>query len=332
MKKSSSFLFIIILSFLSTLKISAQEIITKTPSPVTINGQLNIEGRYLLNEKGEQTQLRGMSLFWSQWQPQFYNYKTLALLKNTWNIDVVRAAMAVENNGYLINPDLEKQKITRVIDAAIELGLYVIVDWHDHHAEDHTEQAKLFFSEIAQQYAGYPNIIYEIYNEPLQVSWTETLKPYHEELIATIRKYDPDNIIVCGTPNWSQRVDLAALDPISGTNIAYTLHYYAATHKQELRDIAQIAIDKDLALFVTEFGTSPASGDGMIDKEESNKWWDFLDKNKLSWCNWSLASKNESSAAFLPGTKPCQISKDSHLSNSGRLVKTKLFEVCKMNN
>jgi hypothetical protein len=49
-----------------------------------------------------------------------------------------------------------------------------------------------------------------------------------------------------------------------------------------------------------------------------------LDKNKISYLNWALDNKAEGSAALNPGTGVSQLSDDSSLSSSGRLVKTKL--------
>lgn len=290
-------------------------------SPVERHGQLAIENGTLVNASGEPVQLKGMSLFWSQWQPQYYNRETVENLVEGWNIELIRAAMAVEHEGYLENPEREKKKVKEVIEAAIEQGIYVIVDWHDHHAENHLTEAKQFFSEIAQEYGDHPNLIYETYNEPLDVSWSQVLKPYHEEVIASIRQYDPDNIIVLGTPTWSQRVDLAAADPVVGENIAYTLHFYAGTHRQELRDIAETAMDKGIALFVTEFGTTDANGDGPVYEKEIGEWMEFMDRHKLSWANWSIADKDESSAALLPGTTPSDINNEDKISTSGKLVK-----------
>jgi len=265
-----------------------------------------------------------MSFFWSQWIGKYYTPQTVKWLKDDWRCTVVRAAMAIDNDGYLKNPDIEKQKVITVVDAAIQQGLYVIIDWHDHEAEKHTEQAKVFFSEMAQRYGDKPNVIYEIYNEPLNVSWVNVIKPYAEEIIRVIRQHDPDNIVVVGTRNWSQEVDEAANNPITGDNIAYTLHYYAATHKQWLRDKAASALQKGGALIVTEFGTCEASGDGFLDVAESKAWWQFLDDNKITWTNWSVADKAEATAALKPGASPTGGWSESQITPSGMLVRAEL--------
>lgn len=289
-------------------------------------GQLSVSGKDMVDQNGTPVQLRGMSLFWSQWMGQFYTTEAVQWLKDDWNITVIRASMGVEDpSGYLENPETEKAKIFEIIDAAIEIGIYVIVDWHSHHAEDYLEESKIFFAEVAQKYGDQPNIIYETYNEPLDdVSWENTLKPYHDEVLKEIRKHDTDNIVIAGTRSWSQRVDEVIGNEIDDANIMYTLHYYAASHKQELRDIAQTAIDAGLPIFVTEYGVTEYSGDGFIDIPEVNTWWDFLDANNISWCNWSIADKEENSAALKPGASGTGNWPESQLTPSGLMVREEL--------
>jgi endoglucanase len=287
-------------------------------------GPLKVSGNRITGKADAAVQLRGMSFYWSQWIGKYYNASVVKWLKEDWYCDVVRAAMAVEEGGYLTNPDLEKQKVFDVVDAAIANGMYVIVDWHDHHASDHVAQSAKFFAEIAKKYGDKPNIIYEPYNEPLQVSWKTIIKPYHQAIIDTIRKYDPDNLIICGTSTWSQDVDVAAYDTLVGTNIAYTLHFYAGTHKQALRDKAKVAMDKGIALMVTEYGTTDATGDGFVNQTETNLWFDFLDANKLSWCNWSIADKAESSAALFSGTSASGNWMNIQLTTSGSFVRQEM--------
>jgi len=294
-------------------------------SSVATYGKLQVSGNRIMDKNNMPLQLRGMSLFWSQWMGQYYTKETVSWLAKDWKCNVVRAAMGVEDSGgYLSNPN-EKQKVFTVIDAAIAQGIYVIVDWHSHHAEDHVAAAKSFFAEVAQKYGNQPNIIYETYNEPLQApSWNDVLKPYHEEIIAEIRKYDPDNLIICGTRTWSQDVDEVIGNAINDPNVAYTLHYYAATHKQSLRDKAQRALDAGLPLFVTEYGTTEASGNGIIDSNESRAWWNFLDQNKISWCNWSIADKQESASALTPGASGLGGWIDDQLTTSGKMVREEI--------
>jgi len=299
---------------------------SKEVTPVQKLGQLSIEGVHLVDQNGKPAQLAGMSLFWSQWIGKYYNYKCIKWLKDDWKCSVVRAAMGVGPGGYAQHPAAELKRIEKVIDAAIDLGIYVIVDFHEHNAEIYLEEAKTFFGHIARKYGTHPNIIYEIYNEPLAVSWSEVIKPYSEEIIAIIREYDKNNIIVCGTPNWSQKVDEASLDPISGKNIAYTLHFYAGTHKEWLMEAGDKAISNGICLMVTEYGTTEANGDGPVYETETQEWYNWMDKHKISHCNWSIADKNESSAALVPKANAKGGWPGKEIKPSGLLVRKELLK------
>lgn len=305
---------------------SNDDVVSTSSSFVEEHGQLRIEGTNIVDKNGTTVQLRGMSFFWSQWSGEYYTAETVKWLKDDWECNIVRAAMGVDEGGdaFINNPDREKQKVFTVIDAAIAEGIYVIVDWHSHHAEDYVAEAKAFFSEVSEKYGDTPNLIYETYNEPLDLSWMETLKPYHEDVLASIRANDPDNIVICGTRTWSQRVDEVIGNQINDPNIAYTLHYYAATHKRELRDLAQQAVDAGVPIFVTEYGVSEASGDGSIDVAEANSWWNFLDTNNIGWCNWSITDKVELSAALLPGASFNGGWGANNLSQSGSMVRAEI--------
>jgi hypothetical protein len=296
-------------------------------TPVEKYGQLSVKGNHIVDKNGNPVQLRGMSLYWSQWKPAFYNASCIKWLRDDWCVSVVRAAMAVNSGGLATNPN-EKQKIFTVIDACIANGIYVIVDYHDHTANTSIDLAKSFFNEVSAKYKGVPNILYEPWNEPLQVSWPGVIKPYHQAIVEVIRKNDPYNIIICGTANWSQQVGDPANDPVPGTNIAYTLHYYAASHKQWLRDAATSAMKKGIALFVTEYGTCEASGNGVLDAAESKLWWDFLEQNSIGHCNWSCADLGETSAALITGTSGTGNWPTSALKPSGVLVRDYLKSKC----
>ena len=300
-----------ILSLIFGLTLSG---VAAAETPVERHGQLRVEGNRIVDQHGEPVVLRGMSLFWSDEMPRFYNAETVRWLRDDWRVTVVRAAIAVREDGYLSHPERETAKAEAVIDAAIEAGIYVIVDWHAHQPEP--EAAARFFDHIAARYGDYPNVIYETYNEPLNIhGWAEVVKPYHMAVIPQIRARDPDNLIVAGTPTWSQDVDIAAADPLPFTNVAYTLHFYAGTHRQELRDKAAAALASGAAL---------ADGDGPVDVDETRLWLSFLEANHLSQANWSITDKAEGSAALRPGASGTGGWSEDMLTPSGRLVRMRL--------
>ena len=227
--------------------------------------------------------------------------------------------MGVEDpGGYLDNKTANKNRVKTIVDAAIDKGIYVIIDWHSHHAEDNTNEAALFFEEMANLYGEYDNVIYEIYNEPLDISWSTIIKPYAISIIATIRSIDPDNLIVVGTPEWSQRVDLAAADPITGySNIAYTLHFYTVYHQQWLRDRASAALESGIALFVTEWGSI---GYSLVDPE-ANEWMTWCFTNNISHCNWAVNDKEEEWSILIPDASTTGGWSDDDLTKAGKLAR-----------
>jgi endoglucanase len=288
-------------------------------APITTSGNKVLFG-------GQQGSISGNSLFWSNtgWGGEkYYTAQTTAWLKSNWKSNLVRAAMGVDENGGYITDSYNKTRVTTVVDAAIANDMYVIIDWHSHHAEQYQTQSIAFFKEMATKYGANNNVIYEIYNEPLQVSWSGVIKPYATAVIAAIRAIDPDNLIVVGTPTWSQDVDVAANDPITGyKNIAYTLHFYAGTHGQSLRDKASTALSKGIPLFVTEWGSVNADGGGAVATAETNAWVSFMKANNISNANWALNDKAEGASALVSGASANGGWTSSQLTASGTLAKS----------
>jgi endoglucanase len=268
-------------------------------SPVALNGNLQVVGTQLSNETGQPVMLHGASLGWHNLWPRFYNKGAVKWLATDWKCNVIRASMGVGlDDSYLENPDFAIKCMTPVIDAAIKNGIYVLIDFHSHKL--HTAEAKTFFTLMAKKYGKFPNVIYEIWNEPDYYEWSE-VKTYSEDLIKTIRAIDPDNIILVGNPHWDQDLDKVAADPIKdASNIMYTMHFYAGTHKKWLRDRTDDVIAKGIPVFVSECAGMEASGDGPLDKAEWKAYQDWMSDRKLSWCAWSVSDKNETCSMLLP--------------------------------
>lgn len=260
--------------------------------------------------------LRGVSLGWHNFWPRFYNQNTVTWLAKDWDCSVVRAAMGVEpKGGYKEDSAESVQKIKAVVDGAIKAGIYVIIDWHSHNIN--LAEAKTFFAQMARQYGKYSNVIYELFNEPDYESWND-VKNYETEVIKVIRKYDNDNVILAGNPHWDQDIQVAADAPLQGfSNIMYTVHFYAATHKQELRDRCDYALKKGIPIFISESAGMEASGDGALNKEEWIKWINWCELNKISWVTWSVSDKNETCSMLYPSAKSDGNWDDKDMKESG---------------
>lgn len=308
---------------------------TPAPSEIPITEttgirKLHVEGAKLCDENGNQVQLRGISTHGLAWFPQFVNKASVKELKETWEIDVFRLAMyTAEYGGYCTGGDKEalKKLVKEGVEYATANDLYVIIDWHilsDNNPNTYKEESKAFFDEMSKLYKDYPNVIFEICNEPNGGTSWKDVKSYAEEVIKVIRDNGADNIIIVGTPNWSQYVDQAAADPITSyENIMYALHYYAATHKEDLRKKMVNAYNAGLPIFVSEYSICDASGNGAIDYEQASVWVEEMDRYGISYVAWSLCNKNETSALIKSSCSKTSGFAWDDLSDTGKW----LFEV-----
>ena len=298
---------------------------TEAPKPVTErsggvseNGRLRVEGTQLVNERGEAVVLHGMSSHGLQWFPQFATEDAIKATAD-YGANLFRCAMYTGEGGYLSNHAV-KDTLINAVDAAIRQDMYVIIDWHilsDGDPLTNADAAAEFFAEITARYADSPAVLYEICNEPNGgVTWSGNVKPYAERIIPVIRE-NSDGVILVGSPTWSQDLHEAAKDPLTGENIMYSCHFYAGTHTDWLR---QRIADCGLPVFVTEWGTSAADGNGGVFLEEAQRWIDFMNERNISWANWSLCDKSESSAALKSGAYVTDGISEEELTESGAFV------------
>lgn len=297
---------------------------TEGGTPVANHGKLSVKGTNLVDKNGKNFQIKGVSTHGIQWFPEYVNEDAFKTIRDEWGANCIRLAMYTDESGYCNGGDKAsiKQTVNDGVSYATDLGMYVIIDWHILHDLDpnkYKTEAISFFDEMSKKYKDYDNVIYEICNEPNGGTTWSQVKSYAEEVIPVIKANNPDAVIIVGTPTWSQDVDQAAKDPIKGyTNIMYTIHFYAATHKDDLRNKMSSAIASGLPIFCTEFGICDASGNGSIDKDSANKWIASMNDNNVSYCIWNLSNKNESSSLISSGCDKKSGWTESELSEEGK--------------
>lgn len=309
--------------------LASQVFVGAQAQPVRKWGQLQVRGTQLCDQKGNPVILRGMSFGWHNYWPRFYNAGAVSWLYRDWNCSVVRAALGVEPaGGYQQDSAGSVKKIKAVVDAAIQQGIYVIIDWHSHNIN--LEEAKSFFELMAREYSKYPHVIYEIFNEPDYETWDE-VKKYSEQIIKVIRTHDKDNIILVGSPHWDQDIHLVADAPLKDySNLMYTMHFYAATHKEDLRKRCDYAIKKGIPMFISESAGMEASGNGGINESEWLAWIKWAEKNGVSWITWSVSDKNETCSVLLPSARSEGGWKDVDLKPSGLKARALLKQYNKL--
>jgi hypothetical protein len=225
-------------------------------SVVETNGRLDVDNYWnLKNENGTQVQLKGVSAFWTNWEPgkKYVNDSAIKWMIQDWKIKVYRVAIGVnpmdpkgtgerlkdeygnpDITGYVWDPVGNLETAEKAIRYCIRNGIYVIVDWHVHNALDPVNKGKAieFFGYISKKYGMYDNIMYELWNEPgwpnherfpgqvdinheAQVIPWSDIKAYCLDIINVIRANDHDNIIICPSPCWDQYIAEVADSPIT---------------------------------------------------------------------------------------------------------------------
>ncbi|MGC8770806.1 MAG: glycoside hydrolase family 5 protein [Brevinematia bacterium] len=299
-------------------------------SVVAKYGKLKVIGTKLCDSKGNPVQLMGMSTHDITTSYAYITPETIKYLTTKWKIDILRIAMYYDNESYANRPEEVKSTVKNIVDLCETNGIYVIIDWHtlsDKNPLKHKEKAKAFFKEMSYLYGEKDHVIYEICNEPNgeEVKWKNAIKPYAMEVIPIIREHDDDAIILVGTATWSQDIEEPVLDPLPFDNVMYVFHFYANTHKQELRDRVLSVVDK-IPLFCSEWGTTGSTGLSGFNPEESTKWLKLLAEYKISWCNWAFwAAVDDCAAINISKIKAGSLESgeidDKMLSKSGRFVR-----------
>ncbi len=301
-------------------------------TPVQRHGALHISGNHIVDSHGKVFVLQGMSTHGIMWEDfsNILSANSLKVLRDDWKCNAVRIAMYTEEwGGYTTGSSYAaqaKQKVINGVAQATNLGMYVIIDWHilsDGNPQKHQSEAIAFFTEMANRYKGYSNVIFELCNEPNGgVSWASNIKPYCQAVVSAIRNTGAKNLIICGTGTWSQDIHDVVNNRLSDSNCAYTLHFYANTHTDWLRQRLQQCYNSGLPVLVTEFGTCDASGNGGFNESQTRQWYSLLAGLKVGWFNWSACGKAETASAFKPGTNLANISAgDSQLTESGKLIR-----------
>ena len=286
-------------------------------------GALRVKGNKLVDKKGKAIQLKGVSTHGLAWYPGYVNNACFRQLRTKWHANVVRLALYTEEyGGYCAGGDQTDllNLVKKGVRLATKNDLYVIVDWHilqDGDPNMHVADAKRFFSKVSSTFKSNNNVIYEICNEPNGGTTWSQIKRYAKKVIPVIRKNDPDAVVLVGTPTWSQEIDKAAASPLKYSNVMYTMHFYAATHKDDLRNRLASEVKGGLPVFVSEFGICDASGNGSIDKASANSWVTTMKSLGVSWCMWSLCNKAESASILKSDCMATSGFRRGDLSTSG---------------
>ncbi len=298
-------------------------------TPYEKHGKLIVDGVNLVDQNFKPMQLRGVSTHGLQWFPEYVNYDAFKTLRDSYGCNCIRLALYTEDGGYCCGGhETEFEEVVdRGVQAATQLGMYVIIDWHtlsDNDPNTHGTDAQEFFKKMFEKYGDYGNVIYEICNEPNNgIGWNQIYEYAHNVIERLDLSADRHPLILIGTPNWCQDVDQVDPRPLRDLfydNIMYTLHFYASTHKDDLRNKLITARNNGVPVFISEFSICDASGDGNIDYNSADAWKQLINDNNLSFIAWNLCNKNETSALIKKDCDKLSGWTDDDLSETGRYI------------
>jgi endoglucanase len=174
----------------------------------------------------------------------------------------------------LSEADYIAQVLKPSVDYATSKGLYVIVDYHNIDnvtTGTSSADAVTFWTTVAPAFAGYSNVLYEAFNEPIDQpaglngnEWALAFIAAAQSWVTAIRAGAPNNVIIVGSPSWSQYPNGAKSAALTGGNLAYTAHTYPTNFPNNgfQNRILQAALT--VPVFITEWGFTVGTGNGQV--------------------------------------------------------------------
>jgi aryl-phospho-beta-D-glucosidase BglC (GH1 family) len=305
----------------------------KSPSsPPDKPPMLKAVGSVLKNPKGETVRLQGVNIASLEWSNEGDRQlmRSVKVAMEDWNANAIRLPVAQDRwfgraPGQSDGGEAYRKIVDGVIEAVSDHSGHVLLDLHwsdagtwgesiaQHKMPDDNSLA--FWKDAAKRYANDPAVLFDLYNEPHDVSWdvwknggdvTEKIgdaektyaSPGMQKLLDAVRSTGAKNLIVAGGLDWAY--DLTgiangyALKDEKGNGVIYSAHIYP--WKKDWEGKVGALADR-YPVLVGEVGCKPEP------KQEDPMTWApkvlaFIEKHRLSWTAW----------CFHPSASPCLLS------------------------
>lgn len=222
--------------------------------------ELHVAGNQILNAAGESVWLQGLAIPSLEWSAGGDNIlKSIEVGIDDWKANCIRLPIRehfwagtgpYQNDGGM----QYRQLIDDAVNACAGHSIYIVLDLHGFRAPREVHAA--FWKDVADRYKNHPAVLYELLNEPHDISWEvwrdggkvtdkkksgnvvaenkEVISSFEsigmQKLIDVIRATGAKNIVIAGGLDWGY--DLSgvltghALDDRGGNGIVYSSHVY----------------------------------------------------------------------------------------------------------
>ncbi|MGC8625605.1 MAG: glycoside hydrolase family 5 protein [Phycisphaerae bacterium] len=288
--------------------------IVTLPCPYSIsNMALHTSGNKLLDVLNKIVVLHGVdlpSLEWTNRGDHIRRSMRAAVMQ--WHCQIIRIPTSVNRwsgqaPGQSHGGRVYRHIVDQLIQYAARHRVYVVLDlhWNDmnrsfddigqHRMPDHT--CVLYWRSAARRYMNYPNVFYDLYNEPHGISWITwrdggictgetktTVVTYRavgmQRLYDVVRHSGANNIVIIGGIRWAfDDFGVTHGYAISGKNIVYDCHVYSwNSHWKHSFELAA----KKVPLIFDEFG---GTGKQLV---FGRKVIAYAAAHHISWCSWSF--------------------------------------------
>jgi endoglucanase len=229
-----------------------------TPTHPAAPGGYYVNGNTICTADGRPHLLHGVDRPSLEWSSGGENLSLADFrLMASWNANVVR--IALNQDFWLAASPLFDPNYAGMVDSAVAWaeteGMDAILDLHWSDAgvlggclstptsgcqqQMPDVNSVTFWSEVATRYKGDGRVLFELYNEPHDVSWSVWksggaasdgfqavgMQPLYD----TVRATGAQNLVIIGGLNWAYDLSGVPANRIDGYNIAYATHPYGST-------------------------------------------------------------------------------------------------------
>jgi len=243
---------------------------------------------------------------WGQWDGNLGIPRSDFDAMAAWHANVVRLSL---NQGYWLSGSKSyapayEATIEQAVQDAEAAGLDVILDlqWSDrgNRNADADQQpmadsnSKEFWRQVATKYKADGHVLFELYNEPHDITWTTWLSggevdEYQavgmQELYDTVRSVGADNLVIIGGTAWGFDLSGVPAHRIQGYNVMYATHPFGphSAQSQWDRKFGYLAAQDIAPVIATAFGDMGTNCTG----DWNSKVVQYADARQISWTAWA---------------------------------------------